>query len=218
METHFAREARNRPLDRIQHEFLVGSLLGDGTLLRTTAGWCFRVHHGLAQQRYVEYKYRFLEQYVRTAPRRSGSACYFRTVTHPELSGYREQFYQAGRKIVPIALVEERLSSLGLAIWLMDDGNADGSAVRLNTQSFSYAENLALAGILSATFGLDARINRDKSGFRLRIGAGCRDRLLKIVEPHIHPLMSYKLSFALSTEFRTRRRDQRCAAQPRWVC
>jgi hypothetical protein len=194
VDTHFARRARQRPLDRIQHEFVVGSLLGDGTLLKTTAGWCFRVHHGLDQRWYVEYKHQFLEQYVRSLPRRSAGGCYFRTVTHPAFSAYRQAFYPAGRKVVPLAVLDEYLSEFGLTIWLMDDGNADGSAVRLNTQCFTYDENLALAGLLSAKFALNVTVNRDKSGFRLRIAAGSRDRLLAIVQPHIHPRMGYKLS------------------------
>lgn len=177
----------------MQHEFVVGSLLGDGTLLKTSAGWCFRVHHGLDQQWYVEYKHQFLEQYVRSPPSRSGRGCYFRTVTHPAFSEYRQAFYPAGRKVVPVAVLDEYLSGFALAIWLMDDGNADGSGVRLNTQSFTYDENLALAGWLSARFALNAHVNRDKSGFRLRIGASSRSRLLAIVQPHIHPRMGYKL-------------------------
>jgi len=194
MDTHFARRARQRPLDQIQHEFVVGSLLGDGTLLRTTAGWCFRVHHGLSQQWYVEHKYRFLEAYVQSPPRRSGKAYYFRTVTHPEFSTYRERFYRLNQKIVPMDLLRQQLSGLGLAIWLMDDGNADGRAVRLNTQSFSHADNLTLATLLREMFGLEARVNRDKEGFRLRIAAGSRSRLIELVEPHMCPQMAYKLS------------------------
>jgi recombination protein RecA len=194
MDTHFARRARQRPLDPLQHEFVLGSLLGDGTLLRTTAGWCFRVHHGLAQQWYVEHKYRFLEAYVQSPPRRSGKACYFRTVTHPEFSIYRERFYRSNQKIVPITLLRERLTGLSLAIWLMDDGCADGRGVRLNTQSFSYAENVALATLMRDVFDLEARVNRDKNGFRLRIAAGSRNRLIDLVEQHICPQMAYKLS------------------------
>lgn len=136
MDTHFARRARQRPLDQLQHDFVTGSLLGDGTLLRTTAGWCFRVHHGIAQQWYVEHKYRFFEAYVQSPPRRCGNAYYFRTVTHPAVSTYRDKFYRATEKIVPIELLHDQLTGLGLAIWLMDDGSADGRAVRLNTQSF----------------------------------------------------------------------------------
>jgi LAGLIDADG DNA endonuclease family len=56
----------------------------------------------------------------------------------------------------------------------MDDGSADGHAVLLNTQSFSHADNLALATLMWEKFGLEARLNRDKDGFRLRIAAGSR--------------------------------------------
>jgi hypothetical protein len=194
VETHFARQARERPLRKDQHEFIVGSLLGDATLLQTTAGWCFRVHHGLAQQWYVEYKHRFLEEYVRTPPRITGTACYFRTITHPEFSLYRERFYRSNTKIVPIELLREGLTDFGLAIWIMDDGSADRGAVRLNTQSFSYDENCKLTGLLSDRFGLEARVNRDKAGYRLRISTDSRRQLLEIVRPFLHPKMAYKLS------------------------
>ncbi len=177
-----------------QHEFIVGSLLGDGTLLKTTAGWCFRVHHGLGQRSYVDFKHRIIAQYVQSPPRASGKAYYFRTVTHPAFSEYRERFYQGNRKIVPIELLRERLTGLGIAIWLMDDGSADGQAVRLNTQSFSYEENEALASLLRTTFGLHVRVNRDKHAFRLRIAAASKARLMEIVGSHMHPDMSYKLS------------------------
>jgi hypothetical protein len=194
IDTFFAREARRRPLEKTQHEFVIGSLLGDATILRTSAGWCFRVNHGLAQRPYVEYKYQFLREYVQSPPRNSGATCYFRTVTHPEFSEYRSRFYEQNRKLVPVELVHNQLSPLGLAIWIMDDGNADRGAVRLNTQSFSLAENNALAAILAGKFGLDARINRDKAGFRLRITVSSRKRLIEIVGPYFHPDMTYKLS------------------------
>ena len=194
VETYFARRARQRPLDRVQRELVVGSLLGDATLLKTTSGWCFRVHHGLRQRSYVDFKHRFLQDYVQSPPRQSGRAYYFRTVTHPAFSDYRDAFYQSNRKVVPIELLREQLSGLGLAVWLMDDGSADGSAVRLNTQSFSVDENEALARLLRTTFGLDVRLNRDKSAYRLRIAASSTRRLVEIVGPYMHPDMSYKLS------------------------
>jgi hypothetical protein len=194
VDTYFARRARQRPLDRIQREFIVGSLLGDGTLLKTTSGWCFRVHHGLAQRSYVDFKHRFVHEYVQSPPRQSGRAYYFRTITHLAFSEYRERFYQANRKIVPIELLREQLTGLGLAIWLMDDGSADGEGVRLNTQSFSETENEALAAILRTTFGLDVRLNRDKNAFRLRIAAGSKLQLVEAIRPYMHPNMSYKLS------------------------
>jgi hypothetical protein len=184
---------------------VAGSLLGDGTLLKTTAGWCFRVHHGLSQQWYVEHKYRFLAAYVQSPPRRSGKAYYFRTVTHPEFSVYREHFDRSHQKVVPIGLLREQLTALGLAIWLMDDGSADGRAVRLNTQSFSHTENVALATLLRETFALEARVNRDKDRFRLRIAASSRSRLIDLVEPYMCPQMAYKLSLRARDLRHTRR-------------
>jgi hypothetical protein len=50
VDTYFARSGRTMPLSSLQLELVVGSLLGDGTLLPTTRGYCFRVHHGLVQQ------------------------------------------------------------------------------------------------------------------------------------------------------------------------
>lgn len=75
----------------------------------------------------------------------------------------------------------------------MDDGSADGRALRLNTQSFSYDENCTLAALLWELFGLETRVNRDKSGYRLRISAHSRERLLTVAGPYLEPQMAYKL-------------------------
>ena len=98
METHFARLAREIPLNSLQRELIVGSLLGDAYLMPTTSGFCFRVNHGLHQREYVDWKFKLLAEFVRTPPRESGSCYYFRTVTHPEFSDYREFFYSNSRK------------------------------------------------------------------------------------------------------------------------
>jgi hypothetical protein len=108
VETHFARHARETPLNSLQRELIVGSLLGDAYLMPTTVGYCFRVNHGLQQRAYVDWKFKLLAQYVRTPPRESGSCYYFRTVTHPEFSTYRKLFYLDSRKIVPVELLYEQ--------------------------------------------------------------------------------------------------------------
>jgi hypothetical protein len=114
-------------------------------------------------------EFKMLAELVRTPPRESGKCYYFRTVTHPEFSHYREHFYLASRKIVPLALLEEQFSEISLAVWLMDDGAVDRKQVRLNTQSFSFTENETLASLLRAKFGIEARLNRDKDRYRLRV-------------------------------------------------
>ena len=173
---------------------MIGSLLGDATLLKTTSGYCFRVHHGRRQQDLVDWKYAVLANFVRTAPRTSGNGYYFRTVSHPELAELRKSFYSGERKVAPFKLLASNLTALGLAVRIMDDGAAEGKQLRLNTQSFSAEEAAELAGLIRAKFGIIMTINMDKNRPRLRCSAASMERLVHLVRPHTLPSMLYKLS------------------------
>jgi LAGLIDADG DNA endonuclease family len=105
-------------------------------------------------------------------------------VSHPWLTELREQFYQNGRKIVPI----------GLAVWIMDDGAAEGKQLRIDTQGFLAAEAEELCRFLRAKFGIEMTVNRDKAKPRLRCKAASMERLKSIVREHTIPDMLYKLS------------------------
>lgn len=193
MQTHFGRIARDTPFTAEQLELIVGSLLGDGTLLRTTAGYCFRAHHGLAQRALVDWKYVRLRTFVRTGPRSCGSGYYFRTVSHPRLAELRAAFYDGSRKIVPRALLKEFLSPFALAVWIMDDGAADGRQLRINSQSFTVQECEDLARLLWEEFELTFSLNTDKEMPRLRCSADSMSKLRELVGPYLLPEMRYKL-------------------------
>jgi len=90
-------------------------------------------------------------------------------------------------------LLNDQFSEFSLAIWLMDDGAVDGRQLRLNTQSFSLSENEALMSFLRAKFGIEARLNRDKDRYRLRISDASVQRFKDLVGPHLIPSMLYKL-------------------------
>jgi hypothetical protein len=119
---------------------------------------------------------------------------YFRTVTHPALADLRKHFYRGPIKVVPLALLERELDALALAVWIMDDGSADGAQVRINTQSFTTDEVVSLADLLRTKFGIVMRLNVDKSKPRLRCEAASMGRLRELVAEHTIPDMSYKLS------------------------
>ena len=193
MDTLKARIAREEILSRRQFEIVVGSLLGDAYLVKTTRGYAFRVNHGLAQKAYVDWKYSELEEFTNSKPRQSGKCYYFRTVSHPSFLELQEIFYDENRKIIPCQL-EEWLSPLVLAVWLMDDGTKEGNQVRINTQSFSREENEMLIDILKAKLGIVATLNRDKNYYRLRVSANSMQHVKHIVAPHFIPSMHYKLS------------------------
>lgn len=171
----------------------MGSLLGDGTLLRTTSGYCFRVHHGLAQKALVDWKYKNLSAFVRSAPRICGRGYYFRTVSHPDFQLLRRSFYHDRLKSVPTSLLNEYLTPFAFAVWIMDDGASDGRQLRINTQSFTYDDCTRLTQLLRSRFDLDFSINTDKARPRLRCRSRSMPRLRELIAPHLLAEMRYKL-------------------------
>jgi len=194
VETAFTSLARSKPFSQLQREFIIGSLLGDAYLTRTTAGYALRFHHGAKQKSYIDWKYELLKDYVRTPPKMSDGRYYFRTVTHPELSSIRDEFYPDGVKTVPLDLLTKELNSFGLAVWYMDDGSRDGKQARINTQRFTKDEHSVLRTFLSAKFGVETTINKDREYCRLRITGSSMEQFASLIRSHLTSDMLYKLS------------------------
>ena len=135
-----------------------------------------------------------LKPFVNSAPKRSENAYYFRIVSHPFLIQLRELFYNGQKKVIPKKFLESNFDPFAFSIWIMDDGAADWNQLRINTQSFTLAENLWLIKFLQAKFGIVAKINKDKGKYRLRISAQSMKILRNLVLPYIIPSMLYKLS------------------------
>lgn len=193
MNTHFAIKARTKLLTDQQIRLVVGSMLGDEYLVRTTNGYAFRVNHGISQKDYVDWKYHLLADFVNSAPRQSGSTYYFRTIAHTKFVELRKLFYKDTLKVIPKRLVEALLDPFILAVWIMDDGSRDGSGLRINTQCFSQEEQVFLQNVLRAKLGIVVTLNRDKKQFRLRVRAQSMGYLRNLVIPYFIPSMLYKL-------------------------
>lgn len=194
MDTRLAREARKLSFSQKQLMFIIGTLLGDGYLDKTTRGYSLRIHHGISQKEYVDFKYSLISSFVNSKPKRSGKAYYFRTVSHPLLNKLRRLFYNDRRKIIPKSFLKKNFDSFALAIWIMDDGAADKKQLRINTQCFSLEENLWLIKFLQAKFGINSTVNVDREKYRLRIAGSSMNLLKELITPYIIPSMLYKLS------------------------
>ena len=193
LETPTARSVTYQNLNELRLDLVIGSLLGDGYLMRTTCGYAFRVNHGLSQISYVDWKYEILTSFVLTRPKKCGKCYYFRTVSHPCFSNLRAKFYKGRSKIADVDLLQKRLTPFTLAVWIMDDGSKDGRQLRINSQSFSKDDNIILQELLRAKLGISTSLNQDKDRFRLRVRSKSMDKLLKLIKPHIIPSMLYKL-------------------------
>ena len=175
-----------------QQQFIVGTLLGDGCLLQTTKGYCLRLHHGVRQKDYIEWKYQIMKSLVNTPPKLCRNAYYFRTVTNPVFDWYRKVFYKGKTKIIP-ENIKEILTPLGLAVWIMDDGSKDKGCVRISSHSFNYSEHLRIQKCFKDKFGIKCNIQRAQDKFWLWIRAESMPILQRLVRSHFVPSMLYKL-------------------------
>jgi recombination protein RecA len=193
METLIAKKMRLKTPSKKQLGLVIGSLLGDGYLAKTTRGYAFRVNHGLNQISYVNWKYEILAPFIQTKPKAHKSCYYFRTISHPIFLDLHKKFYKGGVKRVPFSLLRGQLNPFILSVWIMDDGSKDGKQLRINSQSFSEYENKCLKELLWAKLGIKVNLNLDKDRFRLRVESSSMEKLIRMITPYIIPSMLYKL-------------------------
>ena len=195
MDSFEVRAKRKCRLTDFQKSVIVGTILGDGYLLRTTRGYCLRLNHGITQKKFVDWKYEALESIA--MPRKIYKNSYhFRTVSRPEMTEYRKMFYRGRRKRIPDEL-RNIIDPVAFAVWIMDDGTNElgtSRCLRINTQCFTITDHLKLQRILKQKFGITTTLNRDKGKYRLRVKKADMPLLRKLVGKYIIPSMRYKIS------------------------
>ncbi|MDP2656330.1 MAG: LAGLIDADG endonuclease [bacterium] len=186
-------------LNATQREIVVGTVLGDGSLIETFSKKNLRlqIEQCDAQKSYVFWKYEMLESLICTPPRyqEKKKSWRVRTISHPDITEIGFHFYNGRKKVIPNDF-ELFLTPLALAVWFMDDGSRDqvrGTYI-LNTQCFTKAEVERIRIALQIKFGLSPiSIHKDKSGWRLYIQKPSSKRFETIVSPFILPVMEYKI-------------------------
>lgn len=126
---------------------------------------------------------------------------WFSTKRLPSISNLHKLWYKIveGKyiKILPSNL-EELLTPIALAHWIMGDGYFSEGSLKLCTDNFSKDEVLSLIDILHVKFGINASINKRTNPdgevkWRIRISKLSMDKLILLVSPYIIPEMEYKL-------------------------
>lgn len=185
-------------LSSIQHAIMIGSLLGDGTLRKqgTRTNALFEVNHSFEYRTYVDWKYSTLKEFVLTPPKsRLGNgtrvAYRFTTRSLPIFTEYYHWFYADSKKRIPS---DVRLDPLSLAVWFMDDGAKSRTSYYLNTQQFTFEEQVLLQKFLLNSFQLNTTLNKDKHYWRIRVSTESSKRMNEIIIPFIRPCFRYKLT------------------------
>ncbi len=189
---------KNDQLSFQQLQLIIGTLLGDGCLLksRNSKKARLQIRHAIKHQAYVQWKYQILQNLVKTKPRidKHNNSFYFRTRFKLCLKHWYNQFYPQGKKVVPNDIKNYLISPIALAAWLMDDGNGyqHYSGFRISTYGFSRSDNIKLQKCLDQNFGLKSSLCTDRKGHQLLILSRSSNRLKKIIQPHLISCMKYK--------------------------
>lgn len=131
-------ELRFTPLSDIHKSVILGSILGDGSLLknRRSKNARLQIGHCTKQLGYLKWKKELLAPFVnkltlaeKPGPKiingkESWSSGYYliNTIAHPDITKYYNKYYYKGKKGVIEEVIHE-LDLLSLAIWLSDDGS-----------------------------------------------------------------------------------------------
>lgn len=187
-------------LSQAQQAVLVGTLLGDGCLVKHGRHHRLHVKHAIAQRSLALFKYETFRDFISMAPhyfeQRLGAGRFpcvqFATRTHPAFSEWHRHFYVDGRKTVPIDIAAV-LTPLALAVWLMDDGAADYAGITLQTHNYQCAEVDLLVEVLKQKFGLAVNARENKGHQLIYIHAESVERVATLVHPHLLEQFEYKL-------------------------
>ena len=191
-------------LTRIQKDFLIGTLLGDGHIqvLKSKRLARFSASHSTKQRDYMEWKAEILSNIaspIKTYTvfnkqvQKEYEMCNLVTKGTTDILDLHGDFYDGKSKVIRDNISDYLISPQSLAIWYMDDGSRRGNRMTLCTDSFSYEEHCVLQKTLLDNFGLEVKISKYKDGFRLVFGATKSRKFSKLIEGHVVKSMSYKI-------------------------
>lgn len=188
-----------------QYTFLIGTMLGDGSLveIRSKNNLRLKIQHGDKQSDYVFWKYEMMKSLVLSPPvfEQRTNSWQFRTISHPSLTKLGDLFYKDRKKIVPPSINQLLTEPMSLAVWFMDDGSKNrNDGLILNTQCFTKHETELLRECLKKNFGIEhISLQADKNGWRLYIQKASTTLMTNIMRPFILPSMMYKMISPVET-------------------
>jgi len=209
-------ELRSVPLSDTHKSVIVGSVLGDGSLVkqRHSKNARLQIGHCTKQLGYLKWKKGLLNPFVNKVTKgesagkkiicgkESFSTGYWliNTISHPGVNDYFDRYYIAGKKRVDSSIIDE-LDWLATAIWMADDGSftlrdTNGYSLRASVATCSFTlDELAILKIAFSKF-YKGSITVDTYNNTLRLGGGTKyidnflDRISDILPECIH----YKLA------------------------
>ena len=203
---------RTPSLNRIgphNHEILcvlIGSLLGDGSMEKDGNGSRFVFYQKGEHIEYVLWLHQKLLEHgyckenipqiqSRLIQGKLVYYCRFRSFTFSSFNWIHEGFYPKNNKVIP-NWIEEYLSPIALAIWIMDDGGwIKDRGIKLSTNCFTLSDVKKLVSILENKYKLNLAIHSTGAvnQYNIYIPKSNLPVLIPLISPYLHPYFLYKL-------------------------
>lgn len=215
--SHVISSKQLEEMQKSVKDVIIGAILGDGSIIQPKRGLLyFRYKQSVVHLEYLAFIYFILKPWLTIGSPSFNkfydnrfktyysnytllSSTKYNDILH--LSYYRDIFYVISPiskktiKVIPLN-IEDLLSPIVLAIWLMDDGHFYNGAVFFNTQSFNIDGINALIISLKNRYGIEAEF-KQVSGkalqFRIFINAKNTLVLRELVLPYLCKSMLYKV-------------------------
>jgi len=203
--------AETRRLSPTQLQLILGSVMGDGCLspdTRGRSGVRFRMGHGAKQAAYLDWKVEMLGNIPCSRSANARGAVFADVHPLPELAELRSAVYFGdGKKHLTWEYLKA-LTPLALAIWYMDDGcftpgskgaqeRTRGGTGRIDicVEAMSPGARERLVQYLHDTRGLDVKLTERGAQRKnvLQFTTASTEKFHRLVAPHVHPSMEYKL-------------------------
>lgn len=186
------------PIEGRLRSLLVGSMLGDGRLVRQVNATHYSERHSGDQDTYLRWK---AEQWgawagkVKPIPDKRGYTLFgFFTKAHADLNPWQEMFYpdhkRGWKRLLPA--VVDLVDEFALAVWYLDDGCAGW------WPNITFGADPGSRGVAHAIFekfGLAPRWqpHKGQTGYFHMERESTAERFLELIRPHVPECMSYKL-------------------------
>ena len=195
-------------LTKLQHEILVGILLGDASLQTESQGRTYRLRISQSSQ-HKEYLFHLYDkfknltdsppvQYKFVDARNPGNTYTrwsFSTTQQSCFRFYGQQFYDGKDKKVP-KLIHRWLTGTAIAYWYMDDGaqkwKGKSLAMRFCTDNFTKSDVQLLANVLKQKFQLKTSLQKQRDGWRIYISSYSYQIIKDLIFDDVELSMRYK--------------------------
>lgn len=185
-------------------QVLLGTLLGDGTIIRSGALNTIQFSHSVVQNDYFNYVCELLGDLIASKREyRSGYGSVIQrasTKSCLEVSQLIDYITPKGKKTVTREWCN-MITPLGLAIWYMDDGSLSNRdevnqrpRISFATNGFSFDECQLLQEMMSR-FGITSKIATKPSykGNVIQVGSDDTEKFCELIAPFVCKAMKYKL-------------------------